>query len=137
MKSRSDDKIVREEDECKMQNHNPYQRPSFTTLHICFISCLTSKLKGFCRLEPFSPHFRAAAWGGHISNLPRLRIVRMKEKAEISRLCCWGGRGRWVGYAGTLSSAVFNLSFSCHPTPPDSMIELNRSFLRLGRLLSG
>ena len=41
------------------------------------------------------------------------------------------GRGRWVGYAGTLSSAVFNLS-SCHLTPPDSMIELNGGFLRLG-----
>ena len=32
---------------------------------------------------------------------------------------------------GTLSSAVFNLS-SCHLTPPDSMIELNGGFLRLG-----
>ena len=35
----------------------------------------------------------------------------------------------------TLSSAVFNFS-SCHRTPPDSMIELNGSFLRPG-LLSG
>ena len=62
-------------------------------LYLLFDVKTAIHLKGLCRLEPFSPHFRAAAWGGHISNLPRLRIVRMKEKAEISRLCRGGGDG--------------------------------------------
>ena len=76
--------------------------PSFTPLHITFIIYhlfdvkTAIHVKGFC-IRALSPHFwgnfRAAAWGGHISNLPRLRIVRMKEKAEISRLCWGGGDG--------------------------------------------
>ena len=107
-------------------------RPFFhNTAHYFY---LLFDVKGFCT-RPLFPSFQGSCLGrSYLKSAPSENCSDERKSRDIKALL--GGRGRWVGYAGTLSAAVFNFS-SCDLTPLDSMIELNGSFLRLGRLSGG